>query len=250
MQEKVSIGGVAAVIHRPEKVSNKLAILCPGYLDTKDYAHLVTLAEDLAASGYTAIRFDPTGTWESAGTIEQYLTSQYLKDVRSALEYMLGERAYEHILIGGHSRGGMVSILYAAQDHRISAVLAIMPSSGRSTVGRRRAEWEETGFEISKRDIHGTTAMREFCVPRTHLIDRDSFDVVRGVAEVHVPIVFIAGELDDKSWPKDVKEIFDNANEPKSFMVIPRVGHDYRHNPKEIRMVNDIALAQLEKLHV
>lgn len=255
MQEKVSIGGVAAVIHRPEKVSNKLAILCPGYLDSKDYAHLVTLAEDLAALGYTAVRFDPTGTWESAGTIEQYLTSQYLADVRSVLEYMLKERDYERVLIGGHSRGGMVSILYAAQDHCISVVLAIMPSSSepsRSAIslsGKRGEEWQKTGYETSWRDVPGSSEKRKFDVPYAHVKDRIQYDVPSALKKIQVPIVLVAGENDDKILPERVQRMFEQANEPKAFTIIPDIGHDYRHNPKEIRIVNDIALAELEKLH-
>src|SRR3989344_8561901 len=113
---------IAAVVHHPETQTEKLAILCPGYLDTKDYDHLVTLADALAERGYTAVRFDPTGTWESEGEISDYLTSQYIKDVKSVLDYMLKEGNFIHVLVCGHSRGGMVSLLYAARDPRISAV--------------------------------------------------------------------------------------------------------------------------------
>jgi len=147
---------LAAVIHRPAVKTEKLAILCPGYLDTKDYTHLTMLAEDLASQGYTAVRFDPTGTWESDGDISEYLTSQYLKDIESVLEHMLAEGGYSYILLGGHSRGGQVSILYAARDLRISEVLGIMPSHA-PVEGKRREDWESAGVSNSSRDIPGNT---------------------------------------------------------------------------------------------
>lgn len=80
---------IAAVIQRPDEETNKLAILCPGFLDSKDYAHLRMLADDLVEQGYTSVRFDPTGTWESESDISEYLTSQYLNDIRSVLDFML-----------------------------------------------------------------------------------------------------------------------------------------------------------------
>lgn len=236
---------IAATIHRPEKQTDWLAILLPGYLDSKDYDHLVRLAEELIGRGYTVVRFDPTGTWGSEGSISEYLTSQYIKDVKSVLEYMLAHGNYTHVLLGGHSRGGMVSILYAARDPRISTVVGIMPSSGRSLMGRRREEWERDGFSVSHRDVPGSTEKKEFRVPYAHTMDRDQFDVVQDVKKIHVPIIFIAGELDTLVLPEDVKEIFDQANEPKQFASIKGIGHDYRHNLSEIQIVDDKILEML-----
>src|SRR5882762_8268011 len=131
---------IAAVVHSPEKQSDKLAILCPGFLDSKDYWGLVELAKRLAERGYTVVRFDPAGTWDSEGDISEYTNTQYLEDVRCVLEYMLKTTDFKHILLGGHSRGGQISVLYAARDPRISSVLCIMGSSG-SVTGSRRDEW-------------------------------------------------------------------------------------------------------------
>jgi putative redox protein len=235
---------ISAVIHRPEKQTEKLAILCPGYLDSKDYDHLVRLAEALAERGYTVVRFDPTGTWESEGSISEYLTSQYLKDIKSVLEYMLARGNYSHVLLGGHSRGGRVSILYAARDPRISTVLGIMPSSG-PIGGQRYKQWERRGFRISKRDVPGKTGKREFQVPYSHVIDTDQFDVLEDVKKIRVPIIFIAGASDIVVLPEDVRQIFDRANEPKKFILIQGIGHDYRFNPSEIKTVNDQILKAL-----
>jgi alpha-beta hydrolase superfamily lysophospholipase len=238
---------IAAIIHRPNKECDKLAILCPGFLDTKDYAHLVTLARALSARGFTVIRFDPTGTWESEGDISEYLTSQYLEDIKSVLEYMLGKASYEDILLGGHSRGGMVSILYAARDKRISTVLGIMPSTPGVMKGKRHEEWKETGFSNSFRDIPGSVEKKFFKVPYAHNIDRQQFDIFTDVRKIHAPLILVAGELDTAVPPEDVKRIFDTANEPKQYILMKGIGHDYRNNPSEIDIVNDKILEILPK---
>lgn len=244
MQEKVFIKNdkglsLAAVIHYPQvEAREKLAILCPGYLDSKDYKHLVGLAEELANHDYTVVRFNPTGTWDSEGSIEEYTTTQYLKDIKSVLEYMFAKQGYSHILLGGHSRGGKVSILYAARDPRISLVLGIMQSS-RPISDQRRQQAEKDGFSISKRDTPDKTGEKEFRVPYTHFVDNDSYNVLEEVKKIHVPIILVAGELDDLVLPKYVKEIFDNSNEPKKFILVEGIGHDYRKNLPEIKIVND-----------
>ena len=79
---------------------------------------------------------------------------------------------------------------------------------------------------------------REFHVPYSHAIDKDKYDVVEEVKRIKVPIIFIAGELDDICSPELVREIFDSANEPKKLTLIPGIGHDYRFNDDEIKLVN------------
>ncbi|HEY4509810.1 MAG TPA: alpha/beta fold hydrolase [Candidatus Paceibacterota bacterium] len=242
-----SRGSLAAAIHYPEQKTGRLAILCPGYLDSKDYKHLVGLAEELDKQGYTVVRFDPTGTWESEGHIADYTTTQYLEDIKSVLEYMLKHGDYTYIMLGGHSRGGQVSILYAARDPRISLVLGIMPST-RSLMARMQhhEEWEKEGVSISHRDVPGNKdEEKEFRVPYSQVEDRDRYDVAEDVKKIKAPVILIAGELDDLVFPEDVKEIFDNANEPKKFIIIPGIGHDYRHNDEEVNVVNKSILEQL-----
>ncbi len=236
------------VISTPSVITEKLAILCPGFLDTKDYTHLVMLAEDLAKIGFTVIRFDPTGTWGSEGDISEYLTSQYLKDIKNVLEYMLKQNNFSHILLGGHSRGGMVSILYSAQDSRISSVLAVMPSSQRTMVSKRAENWEKNGYSLNPRDIPETNGMKEFKVPYSHVIDRKKFDVFADIKKVHVPIIVVAGELDKACLPEDVKDLFDQANEPKKFIFMENIGHDYRKNVSEIEKVNKKIISAVEML--
>lgn len=236
---------IAAVVHRPAAVSAKLAILCPGYLDTKDYEHLIAFADELVERGYTAIRFDPTGTWESEGAISEYLTSQYLKDIKSVLEHMLTESAYEQVLLGGHSRGGQVSILYAVGDPRITTVLGIMPSQG-PIYGSRREAWERDGVSVSSRDVPGSAdEKREFRVPVAHMLDRDQFDVVAAIRNIRVPVVLVAGALDTIVPPEGVQELYEAANEPKIYLVVEGIGHNYRLNAQEIQEVNRMVLAAL-----
>lgn len=244
-----SKGNVSVVIHYPTMKTERLAILSPGYLDSKDYKHLIGLAGALSERGYTAVRFDPTGTWESEGDISDYTTTQYLEDIKHILEYMLREADYTYVLLGGHSRGGMVSILYAARDPRISAVLGIMPSSGRSMVGHHYEEWKKSGFSISQRDLPNDKNKRmEYRVPYSHAEDRDAYNVVGDVEKVKVPILLIAGELDNLVLPEDVKEIFDHANEPKQFVIIPGLGHDYRHSDDEVTLLSRKVLELLNSM--
>lgn len=248
---KSSKGDLSAVIFYPDEKTDKLAILCAGFLDSKDYKGLVGLAKLLCKRGYVVVRFDATGIWESEGDISDYDTTQYLQDIGNVLEYMLAKEDYKNILLGGHSRGGMVSILYAAKDKRISAVLGVMPSPKNIMSEEDRSKWKNDGFNILTRDLpENRNKNIEFKVPYSHVEDRDKYDSAESVKNVHVPIVFIAGELDDIVEPEEVEDIYNNANEPKSFVIIPGIDHDYRLNDAEVEKVNAEIAEQLDLIGI
>jgi uncharacterized protein len=245
-----SKGAIAAAIHYPETKTDKLAVLCSGFLDSKDYAHLVKLAEELAKRGYTAVRFDPTGTWESEGDISDYTATEYLIDVKNVLEYMLRAGDFRHILMGGHSKGGYIAMLYAAQDPRVNVVLGIMsPHSILSANDEKKlAEWKRIGYKLSFRDEIGRAGQREFRVPYSYVLDRQQYDVLKVIDRFHGVLILVAGEADDIVLPDTVKTIFKIANEPKRLIIMEGIGHDYRHNDKQVDLVNQRILEELDRL--
>jgi len=128
--EKIRIpsdhGYLSAVVCKPNVTAKGLAILLPGYLDSKDYDHLVVLGNDLAKYGYVVIRFDATGTWGSSGNVDDYSVTQRLKDLDEVLAYAQREFRPKKVLLMGHSMGGMIALLYAARHNTIDGVTAIM----------------------------------------------------------------------------------------------------------------------------
>jgi len=238
-----SLGGIISVsVHYPESITNKLAILLPGYLDSKDYPHLVSLAKDLSNVGYTAVRVDLTGMWESGSNIEDYTVTQHLKDIQNVVEYMLTENKYEHIVIGGHSRGGFLSILYAIKDSRISAVIGIMPPYAllaRNVNKEKVKKWEEAGSRIYSLDVPGSNKeKKEVKVPYSNIEDTKKYNLLNEINMLHCPLLLIAGELDEVILPTDVEDIYKEANDPKKYIVLQGIGHNYRNYPEQIERVN------------
>lgn len=242
-----SKGNVSAVFHYPDKPSGWLAVLCPGFLDNKDYNGLVELANVLCEKGFTVVRFDPTGTWGSGGDIADYTITQYLEDVGRVVDYALANKSYKNILIGGHSRGGHIAIEYANFDSRISLVLGIMPPNGVIDDGLRKS-WETTGYRLETKDVPGKSGeAREFRVPFSYQLDNERHDVLVNVKKLTIPVILIAGGDDELNTPEEINELAENTSGPKKFAVIPGVGHDYRLNLEQAELVNEKILELLEE---
>lgn len=247
-EEKVripnSIGGlISAVVHYPGQGSKGLAVLCPGYFDTKDYNHFVQLGNDVAEAGFTAICFDPTGTWESEGSIADYTMSQYLNDIRVVIDFALREKPYSDVCIMGHSIGGLLSIVYAARDSRVTKVVGIMPPYVyvRPHLEWERgneSEWAKSGFRVSRRDVPHSQEIREFNAPYAFVEDSRKYNALDEVPRLHVPLLLIAGEIDDLVTPEQTRMIHDKANEPKKYVVMKGMDHNYRHHPEQVAKIN------------
>ena len=241
-----SIGDISANFFESD-AKDKLAVLCPGYLDSKDYCHMMRLSSDLADAGYNVICFNPTGTWDSGGEVTNYSVTQILQDIESVIVFMHRKESYKHLLLGGHSLGGVVSLLYAQRHDNIDVVLGVMPpySVKRTNSEEQLKAWELTGNKISERDIPGDDSHRKFRVPYSFVQDRLKYNIIDSMQDYRGKTILLAGEADELVKAADVERIYLAANEPKEYIVANGIGHDYRHHQDQIQIINDLLLEKL-----
>lgn len=248
----MKINGLSASITTSQEFENNLAILLPGYLDSKDYFHLSSLARELSNIGYLAVSFDPTGTWDSDGDISQYCVSQYLKDVDNIINHFQERngKPFKEIILIGHSLGGQVALLYASSHQKINTVVSIMAASDASkakSVISVLPKWKETGFRISKRDLpENTNSIIEFKVSISFFNDRSEYDTLAEIKKFQGKTILLAGEQDTTVEPKVVEEIYEVANDPKKYILLPNISHDYRHNKEKVESVNKAIIEELK----
>jgi len=235
-------GKIDITFDKPAASKNKLAVIMPGRLDSKDYEHLVALSNELGAIGYDTLRFNPTGTWGSSGQISDYCVSQYLKDTDSVIDWAnsSNKRKYDDVVLLGHSLGGQVAMVYAATHRNISGVVAIMsPANMEGELDV--SAWKSQGVKISKCDLPGNPDLfRLYKIPFSFHQDRLKYDANRDIAKFARPLLLIAGEDDKIITPEIVQATYEAANEPKMISIISGAGHDYRKYPQKIREVNQV----------
>jgi pimeloyl-ACP methyl ester carboxylesterase len=173
---------------------------------------------------------------------------QYLEDVKTVINHMNENGEYKKILVGGHSRGGRISVLYAARDPRVSFVLGVMPSS-READKDKKEEWRKAGIKISRRELPDCKEkIKEFRLPFSHVLDLEKYNTFAEAGKIKNKVILIAGELDDLVLPEEVKELSEKIVSEKRFVIIPNIGHDYRKNDEEIEIINGIIANQLDSI--
>src|SRR5260370_19075462 len=94
------------------------------------------LANVLADAGVITLRYDKRGVGQSGGRLESSSLPDYADDVRSAIKVLAARPDVDpkRIVVIGHSEGGAVALIAAANDKRIAAVALIaangVPGSG------------------------------------------------------------------------------------------------------------------------
>lgn len=216
----------------------KLALLLPGFLDSRDYLHMKVFEKRLQELGYIVERLDPCNLWKT-GDVSNYTITNYIKQVKEKVDSYKGQNPQEIVLIG-HSMGGFTSIIAGSRIDEVTKIISLCPPPDRYGSAE---EWENSGFRYSKRDLpEDPKKFREFNVPYSFAEDGLQYSASEEVKKIHKPLmIFIA--LDDVIVPPELTEqIVKNANDPYVVRQ-PNMGHDFRFSQDECNIV----LIEIEK---
>ena len=178
---------------------------------------LLGIGSGLWRVGYNVLLFD----WRSRGRspIAQHSLAYYeLRDAQAAIDYACQRAPATPIGVVGFSMGAAISILVAARDTRIRAVVADSPFT-------------------SIRDVVEAGARRRLPArPVTHLADAITtwrygyrFDDVRPIDAIHGlaprPIFLIHGTGDSVIPSTHSQRLYDRASGPKDLWILPELEH-------------------------
>lgn len=184
-----------------------------------DMTKAMKLVHDL---GRSALAIDLRGHGESAASLTSFGWRERL-DVEAWIGWLqtrVGEET--HPVLWGTSLGAVTCVLTAAEDGRVGSLIADAPFDNlRHTLTRHAALY----YNMPDFPYVPLVAWR---IAEEDNIPVDRVDCVCAARQIHVPILLIAGELDNRMPPSDVHRIYEAANSPKTWFVMPQTGHSWR----------------------
>ena len=215
--------GLAGVLHSPNGKTSACVITCHGLYSSKDSEKYVGIGRRFCGEGLAVLRFDFRGCGESGGLFEDTSLTGRIEDLESALDFV-EERGYESIGVMGSSLGGTVSILTAARDKRVKALVTWATPCYLDELFRGEVI---KGFEKFRQDV-------------------SKYDVVKAVKDIHCPILIVHGSLDEQVPLSHAQVLYENANKPEEIQIIE--GADHRlTNPIHRRRAVDLTLDWFKK---
>ena len=105
---------IAGVLATPDKKTDRIAVLCHGFLSNKNSKTNKALTDILVPQGIATFRFDFFGQGESEGPFEKITVTTAVQQAQAALD-LVKTKGYRKVALVGSSFGGLVALLAAAK---------------------------------------------------------------------------------------------------------------------------------------
>lgn len=198
-------------------------VLCHGMMSSKDGRKQIALAEALAESGISVMRFDFSFCGESGGRFEEITFSQEVDDLRCVVKW-LRERRADPIGLVGSSMGAAVAILYAGEDPSVKALVTLAAVARPS---RLAEEMDELRNKMAQWRTEGAEFGAEGEVGEQFLEDAQRQDVLGALERISAPILILHGALDEVVPVEEAFILNEKASGQKRLRVLPGADHRF-----------------------
>jgi dienelactone hydrolase len=221
-------------------------IICHGFKGFKNWGFFPVLAERLADDGYVAVTFNFSRN--GIGSDMQNFTeldkfakntlSHELSDLKLIIDQIYEKKIgdgfidTERIGLLGHSRGGGVALLHAAQNTRIKALVTWAAISTFHRYDDEQTErWQKNGF-IEIENLRTKQMLRlDKEVLDDLLKNRLKLDILAAAQKIKIPTLVIHGDQDTSVPVDEGKVIHENLGcEIKTLEIIEDADHTFQIN--------------------
>ena len=186
---------LAGTLHLPDNSSDRGIVLGHCFTCTRHTSILRRIAKDLCNAGFIVLRFDFSGNGQSQGEFTESTYSKQVTEMETAVDVIASHGA-TRIGMAGHSMGGSISFLTAAQNDNVKAVC---------TVGSRISGLKVTGFlsrtqrEILEKtgEVTFTSRGRFLKITDEFFTDTDRFDLPQLLQSFDKPLLMVHGDQDE-----------------------------------------------------
>ena len=205
---------LADLIYNSSVESAPLIIFCHGYKGFKDWGAWSLLCESLAISGFSVLKFNFShngGTREEPidfPDLEAFGNNNYTKELED-LERVIcwSENNYSShpnidpsaITLLGHSRGGGIVTIKAAEDTRVKNVITLAGVSDFKTrfpAGLELNTWKKTGVRFVRNGRTRQQMPHYYQFYNDFIMNQSRLTIQRAVENLRVPFLIIHGDED------------------------------------------------------
>ena len=203
--------------HPGREGDRHVVVLGHGVTGNMDRPLMVALAEGLAKSGISALRFSFAGNGGSEGRFVDATISKEIGDLGAVIDALTAE-GYE-VGYAGHSMGAAVGVLTASQDERVRFLISLGGMVHTDGFAQRElgevepdngCMWDDPDCPLSKKFMDDMAKIGS---------------VEERAAQIRQPWLLVHGTEDDVVPIQDSYDIFERANEPKELIEVPGADH-------------------------
>ncbi|MEM9679593.1 MAG: alpha/beta hydrolase [Bacteroidota bacterium] len=249
-----------------ESTNQPIVIFCHGYKGFKDWGAWNLMTKHISDAGYCVIKFNFS---HNGGTMEQPIDfpdleafgqnnySLELEDLDDVISWAITRFKSnptvntDQVTLMGHSRGGGIVLIKAAEDPRISKVITLASVSdykSRFVKGEALEQWKNEGV------MHIVNGRTQQQMPHYYQFYEDfttneeRLTIKRAVKQINIPLLIIHGS-DDPTVTVDAAKAL-HEWQPKSSILKIIDGADHVFNVKHPWDKHELSKEMLEVCHL
>ena len=229
---------VADVTYKEDGQKKPLVIFSHGYKGFKDWGCWNVLAKEMAKAGIFFFKFNFS---HNGGTVENPIDfpdleafglnnfTKELNDLDSVLSFVCNgnfpfanEVDTTQITLVGHSRGGGVVILKAAEDERVQKVVSIAgvcDFKKRFPNGEQLEQWKKHGVAYIENTRTKQQMPHYIQFYEDFVANEERLTIARAVQELNIPQLIIHGTVDEIVGLEEAQALHQWNNESELFVV-------------------------------
>ncbi|MCP9471428.1 MAG: alpha/beta fold hydrolase [Nitrospira sp.] len=232
---------VASLLSAPDGGSDRIAVLCHGFLSSKTSTTNKTLTRILNERGIATFCFDFFGHGESDGPFESITNTVAVDQTLAALD-LVRLNGYKKVGLMGSSFGGLVAILTAAQRTDLACLALKCPvvdfaEELRLEFGdEEMARWKATD---TVPDILGGPDR----VPLRYAFYEDCLRSIayEPASAITAPTLIVQGDRDEHVPLHQSRRLYERLHVKKRLEMIPGADHQFTKGEDFTRMTSLIA---------
>ena len=232
---------MASILTAPDNGTDRVAILCHGFLSSKTSSTNNALTRILLDRQIATFCFDFFGQGESQGPFEQITTTLAVAQANTAIDLMK-DKGYRHLGLMGSSFGGLVSILTASQRTDLACLALKCPvvdfaEELRLEFGEAElARWRET--DTIPNIMGGPDRIRLRYAFYEDCLHQIAYDPARSIM---APTIIVQGDKDEHVPLHQSQRLYDALQIKKHLELLQGADHQFTKREDFTRMTKMIA---------
>lgn len=219
-----------------------LIIFVHGFKGFKDWGHFPLLSRKLSGAGFAVLRFNFSHNGTSPAHLAEFTNleafgrntySRELSDLDDLINQLKAlpnatQLDLEKIMLWGHSRGGGIATIKAAEDKRIKALVtwaAVADLAGR-ILNSDQERWRKNGVQFTHNARTGQDMPLYLDLLDDTLRNAARFDVLAAAARITIPQLIVHGTADAAVSVKDA-ELLHLKNPESELFIIKDADHTF-----------------------
>ncbi len=229
------------------KQPKPIVIFVHGFKGFKDWGHFNYVQQQLAQNGFVAVKFNFShngGTLQNPidfPDLEAFGKNTYTKelnDLGAVIDWVTddenlyipaGEKDINHIYLIGHSRGGGIVILKAAEDTRVKKIVtwaAISDIESRFPKGKELEEWRKNGVTYIQNARTKQQMPLYYSLYEDFEQNKQRLNIPQAEQKLTIPHLIIHGD-NDESVPVAEAEFLHHQNPSATLEILHGTEHTF-----------------------